>query len=309
MELAIGQWTGGYGPEPLGEIAALWNRNAADRHGFFPWSGELLHQAFRACGMVDNSRLVEARVDGALVGFAHATWMREYGYPPGGSIEAVMVDRQWRKRGVGTALVDTALNLLDLAAPGLELVDALGAWPYGALYTCLADGSERSGVFSTQPDLYALFEKAGFKPARKSLVMRAEARAATRPMSLLMRVRTRQRTEDTWLDRAFRARELWDHNLIDWKGNLLSRAIYGFMPGESAQEGENIYSLFGVNTPEIFRGSGFAGLNIDHLLGHVASLGGDQVELHVYADNEPALALYRRAGFREVAETVMMLRV
>lgn len=294
--------------ETLRDMAALWNDNAVGRHGFFPWSGERLALMLGG-GAAVNSRLVTARTpEGMLAGFAHVSWMREYGYSPGGSVEALLVARRHRNLGVGKALLGKCLDILAGETSGLVLVDALGAWPYGHLYTTLADGSERSGVFSAADGLAALFRRFGFQNARKSLVMRAGTALAPIPLPKGMRAVVAKRDTATWLDFAFRGRRLYDHNLIDGGGDTLSRAIYGFMPDESRQSGRILFSLFGVNTPDHHRGNGFAGLNISHLLGHLKNQGADMVELHVYADNIPALALYRRHGFEEAAETMMMIK-
>ena len=308
MKITIGGWSRGITPEALDEIAVLWNRNAPGRHGFFPWTGEQLSHAFSAKNLFAASRLVEARADGALVGFSHVTWMREYGYPPGGAIEAILVDQAFRRKGIGMALLRSSLSILSAAAPGLALVDALGAWPYGFLYTTLADGSERSGVFSRDSGLQHLFRQAGFQDERKSLVMRAKTDQGAGIVPIDMVVDVRKRNGATWLDLVFRNRELWDHNLYDVDGAPLSRAVYGFMPNESKQEKQIIYSIFGVNTPAHCRGRGLAGINIRHLLSHLKRLGADFAELHVYADNDPAVALYRKCGFEVVADTMMMLK-
>lgn len=294
----------------LREVADLWNANARGRHGFFPWTVETL--ASKLSGrLAANGRLVLARTgDEALAGFAHVTWMHEYGYAPGGSVEAILVGKEYRGYGVGRALIRACLDVLTAEGGELMLVDALGAWPYGFLYTTLADGSERSGVFSTVPELAALFRAFGFHDARKSLVMRAPThRTSPPPSPPETSFIVKRRTMDTWLDLVFRGRELWDHNLVDARGLSLSRAIYGYMPNESREEKTAIVSLFGVNTPAHCRGRGYATANIARLLRHAGTLGADLVELHVYADNDPALALYERCGFRVVADTMMMIRM
>ena len=306
MKIVIAPWERGFGEEALDEIAGLWNRNAGSRHAFFPSTGALLRREWLAGGMVSTSRLLEARLDGRLVGFAHFSWMREHGYPHAGVVEAILVDAEFRGKGVGTTLLARGIEALRGIEPGLAFVDALGAWPCGFLYTCLADGSERSGVFSGEPALASLFFRAGFREARRSLVMRAPAVASGRVPPPGIGVRVSRRGSDTWLDRVFRARECWDHDLADRRGDVLSRAIYGHMPGESLAEGRTLFSLFGVNTPTHCRRRGWAEHNIGLLLGHVAGLGCDCVELHVYTDNVPALALYRRTGFTEIADTAMM---
>ncbi len=99
-----------------------------------------------------------------------------------------------------------------------------------------------------------------------------------------------------------------DHALVRQDGRILSRAIFGFMEGESRQEGRAVFSLFGVNTPFDLQRCGYAGMNLSNLMAYVKKLGGDVLELHVYADNPPALRLYESLGFRPLAETMMMHR-
>ncbi len=74
----------------------------------------------------------------------------------------------------------------------------------------------------------------------------------------------------TWLDRGFRGRELWDHDLGRASdGRVLSRAIFGFMEGESLWEGRAVFSVFGVNTPADVRNRGYAGVNLSHMISYV----------------------------------------
>ncbi len=308
MGLSYSITTSGYDLAKLTNMATLWNRNASGRHAFFHWSGQLLQVVFTASHAERCSILCEAMIDDTLVGFAHATYMYEYGYAPGGAIEALLVDKDHRNQGIGSRLLAMATDALERVTPRLELIDAMGAWPYGCIYTTLADGSERSGIFHEEQGLKRLFSRAGFNERRPSLVMRAPTLQTVESTPVWLHYHTAARRCDTWLDNVFRTRELWDHNLLDWKGSILSRAIYGFMPGESKQEGKNIYSLFGVNTPPFSRGKGNATKNITHLLAHLGSLGGDEVEIHVYADNDPALALYNKCGFKELHRTMMMQR-
>lgn len=306
MTLIMREWNRGFSAETLAEIADLWNRNAAGRHAFYPWTGELLERQLARNGR-GLGRIIEARNGEALIGCCHATAMNEEGYPRAGAVELLLVDSAWRGQGIGSALLRGCLVLLDNQRPRPEFVDALGAWPFGYAYNALADGSERSGVFLREKGLYRLFRKAGFEPVRKSLVMRAKL-TGVRPHPPRGDAVVARRRGRTWLDTVFRGRELWDHALFDEQGELLSRAIFGFMEGESRREGKAIFSLFGVNTPVDRRNKGYASANLSRLMRHVGGLGGEELELHVYADNLPALALYRRLGFVELAETMMMHR-
>lgn len=302
------EWDRKHSPGTYDEIARLWNNNAVGRHAFFPWTGELLH-ALLTNEQGPIGRILTARAEsGELVGYAHTTQVSEDGYPPAGVVEALLVDSGHRRRGVGTALLDTAVRSLASSPIAPGFVDALGAWPFGYAYNTLADGSERSGVFyQSEAGLYRLFRGAGFQPVKRSTVMRAELSSVDpRPVPSGAGFYIGRRTENTWLDRVFRGRELWDHDMGRSDGLLLSRSIFGFMERESHQEGRCIFSLFGVNTPRNQQGKGYAGVNLSQMMAHVRELGGEVMELHVYSDNLPALALYRGLGFKPIAETAMM---
>ena len=292
----------------LRRIASVWNNNATGRHAFYPWSETLLARLLEQRGGPAGVLLTAHAPDGNdVVGFAHCNQVREDGYPPAGVVEMIMVDSCHRNRGVGTALLGRALDTMDSFRPRPTFVDALGAWPFGYAFNVLADGSERSGVFLSEPAVYRLFRRAGFEPVRKSIVMRAELSGVeSRPFPPGTGFYIGKRTENTWLDRVFRGRELWDHDFGRQDRRVLSRAIFGFMEGESEHEGRAIFSLFGVNTPHDMQRKGYAGMNISHVMRYVRELGGEVMELHVYADNVPALKLYEGLGFKGVAETVMM---
>ena len=247
---------------------------------------------------------------GVLAGVLHANIVSDAIAGSSGVIEMLLVDRPFRCRGLGGQLLADGLDFLAGQKPALRLVDAMGAWPYGFAYNSLADGSERSGVFLSEPELYRLFRRAGFMMVRKSIVMRADLSAVRlRRMPPGAVVRCAPRREGTWLDQVFRGRELWNHNLTLPDGDVLSRAVFAFMDGESEAEGRALFSLFGVSTSPERQRRGYASANLSRLMEYVASLGGEFLEIHAYADNHPAIALYRGLGFRQVAETAMLHRL
>lgn len=307
MEWVLEEWRQGFSPRALEEITALWNANAVGRHAFYPWTGKRLAAVLAADGKGLGKIIAARAANGELLGWTHVSLMDETGYMRAGVVEMLLVDERSRNRGIGTGLLRAGLEILQARRPQPVLIDALGAWPYGCVYNTLADGSERSGLFLSDARLFRLFRRAGFEPVRKSLVMRARtAGIATHPEPPGTRFFVAKRRETTWLDRVFRGRELWDHILVNRDGGILSRAIFGLMEGESREEKRIIFSLFGVNTSEESRNRGYATTNITRLMAHVEKLGCEFMELHVYADNLPARALYRRLGFVDVAETMMM---
>jgi ribosomal protein S18 acetylase RimI-like enzyme len=311
MSFVLDNWTVNFPPGLLREVADLWNRNSVDRHSFRFWNCELLQKnLFAADGSGIGAMRAARTKSGNLAGILHANIINDAIAGSSGVIEMLLVDRPFRRQGLGGRLLGDGLDFLSRQKPGLRLVDAMGAWPYGFAYNSLADGSERSGVFLSEPELYRLFRRAGFMMVRKSIVMRADLSAVRlRRMPPGTVVRCSPRREETWLDQVFRGRDLWDHNLALPNGDVLSRAVFAFMDGESEADGRALFSLFGVNTSPDRQRRGYASVNLSRLMEHVASLGGEFLEIHVYADNHPAVALYRGLGFRHVAETAMLHRI
>ncbi len=311
MPYSFSEWDKPYQAAALEEVAALWNRNCQGRHAFFPWSGALLaHHTTDEAGRMLGRLLIARDENGALAGLVHVNQMLEDGYPWAGVVELILVDKEHRRRGIGGKLLAMGLAAIERFRPRPDFVDALGSWPVGYIYNVLADGSERSGVFAVEPDLYRLFTRAGFVVVRRSVVMRADLTAfagPVRPLPEWATIHVGKRTARTWLDRVFRDRELWDHELVGKSGEgLLSRAIFGLMQGESRHEGKAIFGVFGVNTPLNFQRRGYAGINFSRMMRYLHDLGGEALELHVYADNAAALALYRSVGFQPLRETFML---
>jgi ribosomal protein S18 acetylase RimI-like enzyme len=308
MLFALDDWANKFSPRLLEEMAALWNHNAVGRHSFQIWTREALEGLLTDGKGWGIGAILAARLpSGELAGWIHVSLSAETHCLRTGVVEMLLVDRRSRRRGLGGRLLAEGLVFLAGQNPPPVIVDALGAWPYGYVYNSLADGSERSGVFLSEPELLRLFRRAGFSAVRRSLVMRADL-TASRPLRLPSgtRINCSPRRSRTWLDQVFRGRELWDHNLEFPDGEVLSRAIFSFMKGESQTEGRRIFSLFGVNTPADRQRLGYARANLTNLMAEVAARGGNFLEIHVYADNEPALALYRDLGFRQLGETVML---
>jgi ribosomal protein S18 acetylase RimI-like enzyme len=67
--------------------------------------------------------------------------------------------------------------------------------------------------------------------------------------------------------------------------------------GLGVREGD-LAGIFAMRTQPAFRGRGMASRILDRLIGWAAGEGAGRIYLQVEEDNEPALALYRRAGFR-----------
>lgn len=285
-------------------VVALWNRGATETHGFFPLDSALFATRIEGVARFRPERLLLATHAGAVVGMLHYDVVAEPYYASAGTVEAVCVDPAYRRRGIGRALLEAALSAL--RAERLAFVDGGGGWPYSPFYTTLIDGSERSGPWLHDRAALALFEGAGFRRDRESIVMRHDLQALP-PVEPELRIHYGSRSKErTWLDFVFRGWALYDHAAVADEGFSVARAIHGRMEGLSDALGAEWHALFGVYTPEGWRGRGWAGRNLAALLARMAGMGVRGVELHVYSDNEPAVRLYRRAGFQEQGRTTLL---
>lgn len=295
-------------------LVAFWNRSASDLHGFFPLDRSAFAERIVRSPRFRPERLLLARNGGEIAGLVHFDTVRETPYPHAGVVAMLLVAPEYRNRGLGGALLGAALDALN--GEGVPMIDGFGSWPYSPFYATLIDGSERSGVSLGCAGLLRVFEKAGFERARESLVMRCDLTAPSPPPPDSLRGRdgslraqkTPRRECTTWLDYVFRGWRLFDYALSDAGGRVLSRAIAGRMEGVSRLTGREEYALFGVNTPEALRGRGWATLHLRRVLDDLRAGGAERVELHVYADNEPAVRLYVKSGFVEIGRTMMLRR-
>ena len=297
----------------LPALVELWNASARDCHGFFPLTEEIFRQHLFSRPSFSPEQLIVASYHGATVGMLHYDLIDVNPYPYAGAIAALLVHPDYRDRGYAQAMLREALNRL--RRHGVSCVDALGAWPYSSYYNGLIDGSERAGPDLRDSALLRIFEKAGFRRGRESLIMRAplppggdnsEIRLAV-PENELVYCQSRD-GKNTWLDQAFRYWQTYDHVLLNEQGQPLAYAIYARMNGYCEYTGREVYSVYGVNTPERRQRQGFATRNLRLMQARLAALGGQEMEVHVYTDNLPALRLYRATGFEEIGKTVIMRR-
>ncbi len=296
-----------YNDSLIPAITDIWNKSMTEEYGFFPITPEQLKNHYNSSQRFAPERVLLAMYGDTPQGFIHYDLVNEPGYDRAGVICALCVLPEYRLQGVGDKLLSRAIQNLELQ--NIKFIDAAGAWPYSSFYATIIDGSERAGINENNHGAKWLLSNYYFYPGRRSYTMKKDL-TMNKPFNILPQyIYTGSRKGcSTWLDHAFREWELFDHELLDKNGRILSRCIYSRMDGISDYQGRECYSLFGVYTPPEFQGMGYATANLKLLCNTLTEEGVEEIELHVYQDNTPALKLYRRIGFKEIGETVIMRR-
>jgi mycothiol synthase len=222
-----------------------------------------------------------------------------------GAEAELAVDPGHRGRGVGRALLDAVLDAAD-GSP-------VSVWAHG-----------------DHPAARALAAAAGLDRARELLQLRASVAAARAglgerrmPDGVALSSFTPDDADD-WVAlnaRAFAShpeqgrmtrRDLDDRAAEPWFDPatlLLARSDDGRLAGfhwMKVEDGQAEVYVLGVDPDRAARGLGSALLAAG--LDLLAERGHEEVDLYVEADNAPALALYRRAAFRDAAVDVQYRR-
>ena len=295
--------------DEVDQVVRLWNVAAAEAYGFYPLTPKTFRTQIIKTQRFQSSNLVLAAQDSNLVGMLHLDVVSEAPYAQAGVIEILAVHPDHRRAGIGRMLLQHGIQ--QLCNRNAPFIDALGAWPYSPNFAGLVGGSERSGPLASDAAMLGLLQSQGFKRTRESLIMRldlkrykADPYAGSSPSQVFLATPRSERR--SWLDYVFRTWQLTDHSMTTGDGKPLSRAITARMDNLSNHTGRERYALFGVNTPDPLRKKGYATKHLRHVFSALRHKGAEEVELHVYADNVPALRLYETLGFREVARTVSL---
>jgi mycothiol synthase len=246
-----------------------------------------------------TARHVEARADGAIVG---------YGHLHGGSAHLV-VHPQERARGIGTAVAD-ALDSIDEG-------DTLRVWAHGNLPAAQAFAERRgfrlvrelwqmAGPLSAElaPATYAPgVSVRTFEPGRDEeawVAVNAAAFAQHPEQGRMTVADLRQRMAEPWFDPA-------GLFLAERDGELIGFHWTKVHPSRPEHEGP-VGEVYVLGVSPTAQGLGLGTALTATGLHHLHDMGLDTVILYVEADNQPAIAVYQKLGLHRAAVDVMYER-
>lgn len=233
---------------------------------------------------------------GDVVGYAQAVWEES------GPVAALVVDLEHRRRGIGAALWRALADRVDVplrvwATGNSEAARALAASQgLAAVRTLLVLGRSLTGELPPT-DLPPGFRFRTFRPGQDEqpwLEVNARAFAGHPEQGSMTREDLVQRMAEPWFDPDgfFLVVPEADDRVVG----------FHWTKREPGSDNGEVY-VIGVDPTAGVRGLGTALLGVG--LRHLRAAGATFVDLYVEADNERALALYRRFGFAPVSADVM----
>lgn len=282
-------------PEEVDAVRALAVR-AADVDGV-----EAISEAFRLAltsGRGDVSHVLAYAGESAPVGYAAVD--------SAGAAELV-VDPEWRRRGVGRALLDAIFDSSVWAHGDLPAAQALAA-SAGLVSTRELHVMERAvgpgdDVSPTLPEGFAVRT---FEPGRDEqawLDVNGLAFASHPEQGSITLEDLRERMGQDWFDpEGF---FLVEDTTVTQDGGAHPLAAFHWTKREPGSSTGEVY-VVGVHPA--YQGRGLAGLLTGLGTAYLAGQGVDTIELYVDGDNTRALATYRRAGFDDAAVHVVYRR-
>jgi len=158
-------------------IVALWNASMEGAYCAFPLQNEPFERLVLSKLYFDRMGIRVAEADGQLVGMVHAGFGPDRSYSRIdrrlGVVSMIMVHPDYRRRGIGSGLLEAAHGYL--AERGAKAVYAGASWPLVPFYVGLYGGSEIPGVVSANEAARGLLEKAGYESSGGTVIMQRRA--------------------------------------------------------------------------------------------------------------------------------------
>ncbi len=296
-------------------IAEVWRSQPPMRGMMQPMSLELLDRLVLSKTYFDRQGLIVAEDGDQVVGFAHAGPVsdcdcRNTDFSCG--VTCMVLTTPQCDEAVRASLLQACEEYL--TARGATLLKGGPAFPADPFYLGLYGGANLCGILKSDAAATALFESAGYKPARTWSVMQRDL-SGFRPVIDRKQMQIRRKfTIGANLDPC--AAHWWD--ACTW--GLMQQTEFTLAPrsgGEPAGvamlwDMEPLASSWGVHAMGVssievaanLRRQGAATFLLGEVLRQMQSHGVTLVETHVDVTNQPALGLFTKLGFAEVDQGV-----
>jgi GNAT superfamily N-acetyltransferase len=268
----------------------------------------------------DRAGMILAFDDNAPVGFVHV------GFPPDedfrnlsksrGIICAIMVLPAYRRRGIGTALIEQAEKYLQQL--GINEIQAGCSHTADPFYHGLYGGTRPSGFLKSNESAEPFCKKLGYEPSIEYMVMQRDLKKRDPISFRLVNLRRRMELVATTEPRHH---QWWWHTrfgrldsvrfLLKKKGDnppVASISVLGLDHYISSWR-ERCIGLFDLYVEENERRSGFAQLLILEVIRRMKDEMVTMAEIHIPANQPAVLQLVKSCGFEHIDTGVVYRKI
>lgn len=293
------------------QLAEIWRSQQASRGLMQPMSVAILEHYVISKPTFDRRGLIVAVDEGKLVGFAHAGFgpsddgnglSTEYG------VTSLVMLRPDVDRSVAAELLARAETYL--LERGAKTLYGGGSYPLSPFYCGLYGGSEPSGILDSDPRQREIFESAGYRAVKRSVVLDRDL-AGFRPIvdRQQMQIRRTTRLETTvdpppenwWEGVMFEPFERTRWALVAREGGPSLASVFSWnLETMIGAWGVHAVGIVGLKVAGERRRRGLATNLLGEVFRHVHAQGFTLAEVHVPEENTAGLAVFRNLGFAQV---------
>lgn len=301
------------------EILRLWQTSGLGRGAATGITADQFDDLTFAQPYFDPRGLILACEGSKVVGYVHAGFGADASQqclcPNEGTICAVIVDPAYRRQGIGRQLVELAENYLQSA--GAKTVHAGPAAPCDPFYFGLYGGSQPAGFLESDANAAPFFQKLGFAPAARHLVLQRRM-SDSDPVGLRL-MSIRRATQLAAIDP--QPPRPWWWQTRAGRLDTLHLALVSKSSGEPLAQvsvvGLDLYiprwqvrpiGLIDLHVPEKYRRKGYGQAMLVEVCRRLREEMVGLAEAHASVDDAVSLAVLRSAGFKEVDAGVVYRR-
>jgi ribosomal protein S18 acetylase RimI-like enzyme len=293
-------------------VLRLWHSCGLGRGAALGLSADQFDDLVFAQPYFDPKGLILACDGTNVVGYVHAG----FGIDPAqarlchdhGVVCAVMVDPDYRRQGIGRRLVELAEEYLRGA--GAATMQAGPAWPCDPFYFGIYGGSQPAGFLESDADAKPFFERLGYRPVSRHLVLQRKIRETSDPVGL--RLLTIRRATQLVVIEPGTPRPWW------WQTRTgrLDTIDLGLVPKSGGEPfavvtlvGLDLYiprwqvrpiGLLDLHVAETHRGQGYDQALLVEVCRRVRDEMVGLAEAHAPSEDHDLIAVCHSAGFKEV---------
>lgn len=303
------------------KIVALWDRSDLQRGAATGLRTDAFETINFSQSYFDRNGLIVAIDDGKIIGYVHAG----FGQNADGSalekgtgvIAAVVVDPEYRRRGIGRELVRRAENYLSDA--GASTIFAGQAEPLDPFYFGLYGGCQPSGFLLTDENADPFLRAVGYSPFERHFVFQRDLTIQNDPMSVrLVNIRRqmqlaiayhRQEVSWWWITRLGRLDSVRFQLVPKGGGDPVATVTVLGLDLYLGKWEERAIGLLDLQVNEDQRREGYGQALLLEVCRRMREEMVTRVEAHAAETNIAAVELLRSSGFEQVDTGVVYQRI